>query len=164
MPSFGNLWGRWWIRPVFSSFKPDYPTQTPTRENTSHILTQIWHKCLCGCVCFAAANITRARFSGSDEFGYTSFMAYSSLPSLSFFYEFKLQFTLANNSSAMKDNLMMFAGHKGQGEIQFRHPRKRGKQLWDVCSVGFKLSNFLKDFKKYAIAILRVFSCCVAVT
>lgn len=71
----------------------------------------------CACVCFAAITITRARFSGSDEFGYTSFMAFSSIPSLSFFYEFKLRFTLANNSSAVKNNLMLFAGHKGQGEL-----------------------------------------------
>uniref|UniRef100_A0A8C4HYF8 Protein eyes shut homolog n=1 Tax=Dicentrarchus labrax TaxID=13489 RepID=A0A8C4HYF8_DICLA len=76
--------------------------------------------CLCpygrqGLLCDEPINITRARFSGSDEFGYTSFMAYSSIPSISFFYEFKLKFTLANNSSAVKDNLMLFAGHKGQG-------------------------------------------------
>ncbi|KAM3606576.1 uncharacterized protein V6R79_019083 [Siganus canaliculatus] len=76
--------------------------------------------CLCpygrqGLLCEESINITRARFSGSDEFGYTSFVAYSSLPSLSLFYEFKLKFMLANNSSAVKDNLMLFAGHKGQG-------------------------------------------------
>ncbi|GLD66571.1 protein eyes shut homolog [Lates japonicus] len=76
--------------------------------------------CLCpygrqGLLCDEPINITRARFSGTDEFGYTSFVAYSSLPSLSFFYEFKLKFTLANNSSAVKDNLILFAGHKGQG-------------------------------------------------
>ncbi|XP_034008091.1 protein eyes shut homolog [Trematomus bernacchii] len=77
--------------------------------------------CLCpygrqGLLCDEPINITRARFSGSDEFGYTSFVAYSSIPSLSFFYEFKLKFTLANNSSSVKDNLMLFAGHKGQGD------------------------------------------------
>ncbi|XP_042289870.1 protein eyes shut homolog isoform X1 [Thunnus maccoyii] len=76
--------------------------------------------CLCpygrqGLLCDEPINITRARFSGSDEFGYTSFVAYSSIPSLSFFYEFKLKFTLASNSSAVKDNLIMFVGHKGQG-------------------------------------------------
>ncbi|KAM6923263.1 protein eyes shut homolog [Lycodopsis pacificus] len=76
--------------------------------------------CLCpygrqGLLCEEPLNITRARFSGSDEFGYTSFVAYSPVPSLSFFYEFKLRFTLAINSSAVKDNLMLFAGHKGQG-------------------------------------------------
>uniref|UniRef100_A0A8C9YVE4 Protein eyes shut homolog n=1 Tax=Sander lucioperca TaxID=283035 RepID=A0A8C9YVE4_SANLU len=76
--------------------------------------------CLCpygrqGLLCDEPITITRARFSGSDEFGYTSFMAFSSIPSLSFFYEFKLRFTLANNSSAVKNNLMLFAGHKGQG-------------------------------------------------
>ncbi|XP_030603557.1 protein eyes shut homolog [Archocentrus centrarchus] len=76
--------------------------------------------CLCpygrqGLLCDQTVNITRPRFSGSDEFGYTSFVAYSSIPSLTFFYEFKLKFTLANTSSAVKDNLMLFAGHKGQG-------------------------------------------------
>ncbi|KAM4590762.1 protein eyes shut homolog [Odontesthes bonariensis] len=76
--------------------------------------------CLCpygrqGLLCDQPINITRTRFSGSDEFGYTSFVAYSSIPSLSFFYEFQLKFTLANNSSAVRDNLMLFAGHKGQG-------------------------------------------------
>ncbi|XP_074532634.1 protein eyes shut homolog [Halichoeres trimaculatus] len=76
--------------------------------------------CLCpygrqGLLCDEPINITRPRFSGTDEFGYTSFVAYSSVPSLSFFYEFKLKFTLANNSSAVKDNLMLFAGRKGQG-------------------------------------------------
>ncbi|XP_069394492.1 protein eyes shut homolog isoform X2 [Paralichthys olivaceus] len=77
--------------------------------------------CLCpygrqGLLCDESINVTRARFSGSDEFGYTSFVAYSSVPSLSFFYEFSLKFTLANNSSAVKDNLILFAGHKGQGD------------------------------------------------
>uniref|UniRef100_A0AAQ5Z5T4 Protein eyes shut homolog n=1 Tax=Amphiprion ocellaris TaxID=80972 RepID=A0AAQ5Z5T4_AMPOC len=76
--------------------------------------------CLCpygrqGLLCDQPINITRARFSGSDEFGYTSFVAYSSIPSLGFFYEFKLKFTLTNTSSAAKDNLMLFAGHKRQG-------------------------------------------------
>ncbi|KAK2824189.1 hypothetical protein Q5P01_021364 [Channa striata] len=76
--------------------------------------------CLCpygrqGLLCGEPVNITRARFSGIDEFGYTSFVAYSSIPSLSFFYEFKLKFTLANNASAVKDNLILFAGHKGRG-------------------------------------------------
>lgn len=84
-------------------------------EHKSHLNT---NKCVCDSVCFTAINVTRARFSGNDEFGYTSFVAYSSLPSLSFFYEFQLQFTLANNSSAVKDNLLVFAGHKGQGEIR----------------------------------------------
>ncbi|XP_068613126.1 protein eyes shut homolog [Brachionichthys hirsutus] len=76
--------------------------------------------CLCpygrqGLLCDKSLNITRPRFSGSDEFGHTSFVAHSSIASLRFSYEFKLKFTLANNSSAVKDNLMMFAGHKGQG-------------------------------------------------
>ncbi|KAM4607482.1 protein eyes shut homolog [Polymixia lowei] len=76
--------------------------------------------CLCpygrqGLLCDEAINVTRARFSGSDEFGYTSFLAYTSVPSLSLFYEFQLKFTLANNASALKDNLILFSGHKGQG-------------------------------------------------
>ncbi|XP_024860976.1 protein eyes shut homolog isoform X2 [Kryptolebias marmoratus] len=76
--------------------------------------------CLCpygrqGLLCDQDISITRARFSGHDEFGYTSFVAYSSIPSLSFFYEFRLKFTLANNSSAVRDNLILFAGRKGQG-------------------------------------------------
>lgn len=66
---------------------------------------------------FSAINVTRARFSGTDEFGYTSFVAFTSIPSLTFFYEFKLRFTLANNSSAVRDNLILFAGQKGQGEL-----------------------------------------------
>uniref|UniRef100_A0A7N6AEQ0 Protein eyes shut homolog n=1 Tax=Anabas testudineus TaxID=64144 RepID=A0A7N6AEQ0_ANATE len=75
--------------------------------------------CLCpygrqGLLCDEPISVTRARFSGSGEFGYTSFVAYSSIPNLSFFYEFKLKFTLANNSSAAKDNLILFAGHKGR--------------------------------------------------
>uniref|UniRef100_A0A667Y4L9 Protein eyes shut homolog n=1 Tax=Myripristis murdjan TaxID=586833 RepID=A0A667Y4L9_9TELE len=76
--------------------------------------------CLCpygrqGLLCDEEINITRPRFSGSDEFGYTSFVAYSSIQSLSFFYEFMLKFTLSNNASALRDNLILFAGHKGQG-------------------------------------------------
>lgn len=90
-------------------------TDTYMSEHKSRLST---NKCVCDSACFAAINITRARFSGNDEFGYTSFVAYSSLPSLSFFYEFQLQFTLANNSTAVKDNLLIFAGHKGQGEIR----------------------------------------------
>uniref|UniRef100_A0A8D3A0F8 Uncharacterized protein n=1 Tax=Scophthalmus maximus TaxID=52904 RepID=A0A8D3A0F8_SCOMX len=76
--------------------------------------------CLCpygrqGLLCDESINITRARFGGRDEFGYTSFVAYSPVPSLSLFYEFELKFTLADNSSAVKDNLILFAGQKGRG-------------------------------------------------
>ncbi|XP_077468678.1 protein eyes shut homolog isoform X2 [Stigmatopora argus] len=76
--------------------------------------------CLCpygkqGLLCDEAVNITRARFSGTDVFGLTSFVAFTSIPSLNLFYEFQLKFTLANNSSAVKDNLILFAGTKGQG-------------------------------------------------
>ncbi|XP_035982290.1 protein eyes shut homolog isoform X2 [Fundulus heteroclitus] len=82
--------------------------------------SQLEAVCLCpygrqGLLCDQTINVTRARFSGTDEFGYTSFVAYTSVPSLSFFYEFKLRFTLANNSSAVRDNLILFAGQKGQG-------------------------------------------------
>ncbi|KAM6956330.1 protein eyes shut homolog [Aplochiton taeniatus] len=76
--------------------------------------------CLCpygrqGLLCDDVINITRARFSGNDEFGYTSFMAFSSGPSLSLLYEFQLKLTFANNASAFKDNLILFSGQKGQG-------------------------------------------------
>ncbi|CAG09436.1 unnamed protein product, partial [Tetraodon nigroviridis] len=77
--------------------------------------------CLCpygrqGLLCEEPINITRARFSGGGaQFGYTSFAAHSDLPSFTFFYEFRLQITLANNSMAARDNLVLFAGHKGQG-------------------------------------------------
>ncbi|KAM4600259.1 protein eyes shut homolog [Fundulus diaphanus] len=87
---------------------------------TCILKSQLEAVCLCpygrqGLLCDQTINITRARFSGTDEFGYTSFVAYTSIPSLSFFYEFKLRFTLANNSSAVRDNLILFAGQKGQG-------------------------------------------------
>ncbi|XP_030628115.1 protein eyes shut homolog [Chanos chanos] len=76
--------------------------------------------CLCpygkqGLLCNEAINVTRAKFSGTDEFGYTSYMAYSPIPSLSFFYDFKLKITFANNTSALKDNLILFSGQRGQG-------------------------------------------------
>uniref|UniRef100_A0A673ZPH0 Protein eyes shut homolog n=1 Tax=Salmo trutta TaxID=8032 RepID=A0A673ZPH0_SALTR len=76
--------------------------------------------CLCpygrqGLLCDDAINITRARFSGNDEFGYTSFIAYSSIPSLSVYYEFQLKLTFADSASALKDNLILFSGQKGQG-------------------------------------------------
>nr|XP_061794505.1 protein eyes shut homolog [Nerophis lumbriciformis] len=76
--------------------------------------------CLCpygkrGLLCDEAISITRTRFSGTDAFGYTSFAAFTNIPSLNFFYEFQFKFTLANNSSAVKDNLILFAGKKGQG-------------------------------------------------
>ncbi|XP_029031043.1 protein eyes shut homolog isoform X2 [Betta splendens] len=76
--------------------------------------------CLCpygrqGLLCQEPISVSRARFSGSDEFGYTSFVAHSSVPSLGVFYQFTLKFTLANSSSAVRDNLILFAGHKGRG-------------------------------------------------
>uniref|UniRef100_A0AAR2KS92 Protein eyes shut homolog n=1 Tax=Pygocentrus nattereri TaxID=42514 RepID=A0AAR2KS92_PYGNA len=82
--------------------------------------SQLEAVCLCphgrqGLLCNEAINITRPRFSGLDEFGYTSYMAYPPIPSMSSFYEFKLKLTFASNVSALKDNLILFSGQKGQG-------------------------------------------------
>ncbi|KAJ8359976.1 hypothetical protein SKAU_G00165010 [Synaphobranchus kaupii] len=76
--------------------------------------------CLCpygraGILCEEAINITRPSFNGTDEFGFTSFMAYSTLPGISFFYEFQVKLTFSNNDSALRDNLILFFGQKGQG-------------------------------------------------
>ena len=78
---------------------------------------------------FAAINITRARFSGNDEFGWTSFVAYTAVPSLSLSYEFQLKLTLANDASALRDNLILFSGQKGQGENKSRHLAERGVKM-----------------------------------
>ncbi|GAA6091690.1 protein eyes shut homolog [Tachysurus ichikawai] len=77
--------------------------------------------CLCphgrqGLLCDKAITITRPRFSGLDEFGYSSYMAYPSISSMSYFYEFRLKLTFSNNSTAMKNNLILFSGQKGQGQ------------------------------------------------
>ncbi|KAB5518457.1 hypothetical protein PHYPO_G00166130 [Pangasianodon hypophthalmus] len=76
--------------------------------------------CLCphgrqGLLCDQAIGITRPRFSGLDEFGYASYMAYPPISSMSYFYEFRLKLTFSNNSTAMKNNLILFSGQKGQG-------------------------------------------------
>ncbi|KAM6185153.1 protein eyes shut homolog [Rhynchocyon petersi] len=76
--------------------------------------------CLCpygrsGLLCADALNITQPRFSGTDAFGYTSFLAYSRIPDISFDYEFHLKFQLANKHSAVQDNLIFFTGQKGHG-------------------------------------------------
>ncbi|KAM8777469.1 protein eyes shut homolog [Rhynchonycteris naso] len=76
--------------------------------------------CLCpygrsGLLCTDATNITQPRFSGVDAFGYTSFLAYSRIPDISFDYEFHLKFQLANNHSALQNNLIFFTGQKGHG-------------------------------------------------
>ncbi|XP_023778194.1 protein eyes shut homolog [Cyanistes caeruleus] len=76
--------------------------------------------CLCpygrsGIVCSDAINITQPSFSGTDVFGYTSFLAYSTIPNITFYYEFRLKFQLANHHSALQDNLIFFTGQKGQG-------------------------------------------------
>ncbi|XP_021531834.2 LOW QUALITY PROTEIN: protein eyes shut homolog [Aotus nancymaae] len=76
--------------------------------------------CLCpygrsGPLCKDAINITQPRFGGTDAFGYTSFLAYSRISDISFHYEFHLKFQLANNHSALKNNLIFFTGQKGHG-------------------------------------------------
>ncbi|KAJ7408903.1 protein eyes shut [Willisornis vidua] len=60
-------------------------------------------------------NITQPSFSGTDVFGYTSFLAYSTIPNITLYYEFRLKFQLANHHSALQDNLIFFTGQKGQG-------------------------------------------------
>ncbi|TKC41595.1 hypothetical protein EI555_006845, partial [Monodon monoceros] len=62
-----------------------------------------------------AVHITQPRLSGMDAFGYTSFLAYSRVPDISYDYEFHLKFQLANNHSAVQDNLLFFTGQKGHG-------------------------------------------------
>ncbi|KAM7027961.1 protein eyes shut homolog [Passerculus sandwichensis] len=76
--------------------------------------------CLCpygrsGILCSDAITITQPSFSGTDVFGYTSFLAYSTIPNITFYYEFRLKFQLANHHSALQDNLIFFTGQKGQG-------------------------------------------------
>lgn len=70
---------------------------------------------------FAAVNITRPRFSGLDEFGYSSYVAYPSIPSMGHFYEFHLKLTFANNVSALRNSLILFSGQKGQGESKWEY-------------------------------------------
>ncbi|RXN10513.1 eyes shut-like protein [Labeo rohita] len=82
--------------------------------------TRLEAACLCpygrqGLLCDEAVNITRPRFSGLDEFGYSSYVAYPSIPSMGHFYEFHLKLTFANNVSALRNNLILFSGQKGQG-------------------------------------------------
>ncbi|XP_067277909.1 protein eyes shut homolog [Pseudorasbora parva] len=82
--------------------------------------TQLEAACLCpygrqGLLCDEAVNITRPKFSGLDEFGYSSYVAYPSIPSMGHFYEFHLKLTFANNVSALRNSLILFSGQKGQG-------------------------------------------------
>ncbi|KAG1930353.1 neurogenic locus notch protein [Pimephales promelas] len=82
--------------------------------------TQLEAACLCpygrqGLLCDEAVNITRPRFSGLDESGYSSYVAYPSIPSMGHFYEFHLKLTFANNVSALRNSLILFSGQKGQG-------------------------------------------------
>ncbi|TRZ01156.1 hypothetical protein DNTS_002836 [Danionella cerebrum] len=64
---------------------------------------------------FAALNITRPKFSGLDEFGYSSYVAFPSIANMGHFYEFHLKLSFANNASALRNNLILFSGQKGQG-------------------------------------------------
>lgn len=65
----------------------------------------------------AVVNISQPSFSGTDVFGYTSFLAYSTIPDITFYYEFHLKFQLLNHHSALQDNLIFFTGQKGQGKL-----------------------------------------------
>lgn len=80
-----------------------------------------------------AITITRPRFSGLDEFGYSSYMAYPSISSMSYFYEFRLKLTFSNNSTAMKNNLILFSGQKGQGERGCNTYTNTHGKLISVC-------------------------------
>ncbi|XP_008054979.2 protein eyes shut homolog [Carlito syrichta] len=76
--------------------------------------------CLCpygrsGPFCTDAVAVTQPRFSGTDDFGYTSFLAYSRVSDISSHHEFHLKFQLANNHSALQNNLIFFTGQKGHG-------------------------------------------------
>lgn len=62
-------------------------------------------------------NITYPSYSGTDAFGYTSFLAYSAIPNISLYFEFRLKFRLANHDSSVEDNLIFFTGQKGQGKL-----------------------------------------------
>ncbi|MEQ2239854.1 hypothetical protein ILYODFUR_008899, partial [Ilyodon furcidens] len=119
--------------------------------------------CLCpygrqGLLCDQTINITHARFSGTDEFGYTSFVAYTSIPSLSFFYEFKLRFTLENISSAVRDNLILFAGQKGQGNDgdDFLVLGLRSKRVVHRFNLGSGIATIVSDRLNYNISIHTV--------
>ncbi|KAF7246963.1 hypothetical protein EYD10_06927 [Varanus komodoensis] len=78
--------------------------------------------CLCpygrtGILCNEAVNITYPNFSGTDSFGFTSFLAYSAIPNISLYYEFHVKFQLAKHNSSLEDNLIFFTGQKGQGKL-----------------------------------------------
>ncbi|NXA14956.1 EYS protein, partial [Sapayoa aenigma] len=116
--------------------------------------------CLCpygrsGILCSDAINITQPSFSGTDVFGYTSFLAYSTIQNITFYYEFRLKFQLANHHSALQDNLIFFTGQKGQGKLYFyyltlqtrrrgrikeKHCRKQGKKPQKMAASGGTLA------------------------
>ncbi|KPP77717.1 protein eyes shut-like [Scleropages formosus] len=70
--------------------------RNPCRHGATCVPSSAHHAvCLCpygraGLLCEDRVNVTRARFGGRDEFGYTSFLAYSSIPGASSFYEFSI--------------------------------------------------------------------------
>lgn len=104
------------------------------------------------CLCSAAINITRARFGGNDQFGSTSFMAFSPVPSLSAFYEFQLKLTFANNALAWKDNLILFSGQKGGGE---ERQRGEGEKIVNHLTGGKYLSEVSWATPSNPLASLR---------
>nr|XP_013807799.1 PREDICTED: protein eyes shut homolog [Apteryx mantelli mantelli] len=94
--------------------------------------------CLCpygrsGILCKDAINISQPSFSGTDVFGYTSFLAYSTIPNITFYYEFRLKFQLVNHHSALKDNLIFFTGQKGQA-INISQPSFSGTDVFGYTS------------------------------
>ncbi|CAK7310917.1 Protein eyes shut homolog [Vulpes lagopus] len=120
--------------------------------------------CLCpygrsGLLCKDAINITEPRFSGTDAFGYTSFLAYSRIPDISFGYEFHLKFQLANNHSALQNNLIFFTGQKGhegeKGNSQKEHHFTKCCEMGMVALKGnhSKLKNRLNGDDFLAVGL-----------
>ncbi|EPY74860.1 hypothetical protein CB1_001873003 [Camelus ferus] len=94
-----------------------------------------------------AVNVTQPRFSGMDAFGYTSFLAYARIPDISFDYEFRLQFQLANHHSALQDNLIFFTGQKGRGLSgdDFLAVGLRGGSVVYTYNLGSGTANISSD-------------------
>ncbi|KAK3522966.1 hypothetical protein QTP86_010304 [Hemibagrus guttatus] len=108
--------------------------------------------CLCphgrqGLLCDKAIKITRPRFSGLDEFGYSSYMAYPPISSMSYFYEFRLKLTFSNNSTAMKNNLILFSGQKGQGTTgdDFFALGVRNRRIIHKFNLGSGVATIVSD-------------------
>ncbi|XP_049328582.1 protein eyes shut homolog isoform X2 [Astyanax mexicanus] len=125
--------------------------------------SQLETVCLCphgrqGLLCTEAINITRPRFSGLDEFGYTSFLAFPPIPSISYFYQFQLKLTFASNVSALRDNLILFSGQKGQGingDDFFALGVKNGR-IFHNYNLGSGLATIVSDRINWRIKIHTV--------